>query len=198
MPSSSDSSKWKCARAFQARIRRRRHSDRRRLGAARRFATATRTGHDAILKLMDTYQQLDPDPGAARQAVPDADRGRVLDLGPRHRRHRPCRAAASSRSARKSRSSAFATPRRPSSPASRCSTSFSTRARRATTSARCFAASAVRTSSAGRFSASRARSSRTPTFRPGFCPVEGRGRPSHAVLRQLSSAVLLPHHGRHR
>ena len=28
--------------------------------------------------------------------------------------------------------------------------------------------------------------------------VEGRRRPSHAVLRQLSSAVLLPHHGRHR
>ena len=29
-------------------------------------------------------------------------------------------------------------------------------------------------------------------------PVEGRGRPSHAVLRQLSSAVLLPDDGRHR
>ena len=31
-----------------------------------------------------------------------------------------------------------------------------------------------------------------------LCPVEGRGRPSHAVLRELSSAVLLPHHGRDR
>ena len=29
-------------------------------------------------------------------------------------------------------------------------------------------------------------------------PVQGRGWPSHAVLRQLPSAVLLPHHGRHR
>ena len=29
-------------------------------------------------------------------------------------------------------------------------------------------------------------------------PVEGRGRPSHAVLRQLSSAVLLPDDRRHR
>ena len=29
-------------------------------------------------------------------------------------------------------------------------------------------------------------------------PVQGRGRPSHAVLQQLPSAVLLPHHGRHR
>ena len=29
-------------------------------------------------------------------------------------------------------------------------------------------------------------------------PVQGRGRPSHAVLQQLPSAVLLPHHGRDR
>ncbi len=27
----------------------------------------------------------------------------------------------------------------------------------------------------------------------GLCPLEGRGRPSHAVLRQLPSAILLPH-----
>ena len=32
--------------------------------------------------------------------------------------------------------------------------------------------------------------------RPGLHPVQGRGRPSHAVLQQLPSAVLLPHHGR--
>ena len=31
-----------------------------------------------------------------------------------------------------------------------------------------------------------------------LCPVEGRGRPSHAVLRQLSSAILLPHDRRDR
>ncbi len=36
-------------------------------------------------------RQLHPDPGArGGQAVPDADRGRVLDLGPRHRGDRPC------------------------------------------------------------------------------------------------------------
>ncbi len=29
-----------------------------------------------------------------------------------------------------------------------------------------------------------------------LCAVEGRGRASHAVLQRLSSAVLLPHHGR--
>jgi translation elongation factor TU len=37
-------------------------------------------------------RRVDPAAGAsARQAVPDADRRRVLDLGPRHRRHRPRR-----------------------------------------------------------------------------------------------------------
>ena len=30
----------------------------------------------------------------------------------------------------------------------------------------------------------------------GLHPLEGGGRPSHAVLQQLPSAVLLPHHGR--
>ena len=31
-----------------------------------------------------------------------------------------------------------------------------------------------------------------------LCVVEGRRRPSHAVLCELSSAILLPHHRRHR
>ena len=49
-------------------------------------------GEEAILKLMDAVDELDPAAGAsARQAVPDADRRRVLDLGPRHGRHRPRR-----------------------------------------------------------------------------------------------------------
>ena len=40
-------------------------------------------------------RQLHPDAAARRgQAVPDADRGRLLDLGPRHRRDRPHRARA--------------------------------------------------------------------------------------------------------
>ena len=33
---------------------------------------------------------------------------------------------------------------------------------------------------------------------PGLHPDQGRGRPSHPVLRWLSSAVLLPHHRHHR
>ena len=50
-------------------------------------------GHDAILKLMEAVDELHPAAGAPdRQAVPDADRRRVLDLGPWHGRHRPRRA----------------------------------------------------------------------------------------------------------
>ena len=30
----------------------------------------------------------------------------------------------------------------------------------------------------------------------GLHPVQGRGRPSHAVLQRVPAAVLLPHHGR--
>ena len=41
-----------------------------------------------------------------RQAVPDADRGRLLDQGPRHRRHRPDRARHDQGRRRRSRSSA--------------------------------------------------------------------------------------------
>ena len=49
-------------------------------------------GEETILKLMEAVDELDPAARAsARQAVPDADRGRVLDLGPRHGRHRPRR-----------------------------------------------------------------------------------------------------------
>jgi elongation factor Tu len=57
---------------------------------------------------------------------------------------------------------------------------------------------AATTWSVARCSASRARSPRTPTSGRSLRPVEGRGRPSHAVLRQLPSAVLLPHHRRDR
>ena len=49
-------------------------------------------GHDVDPEADGRGRRVDSDPGAsARQAVPDADRGRVLDLRPRHRRHRPCR-----------------------------------------------------------------------------------------------------------
>ena len=50
-------------------------------------------GHDAILKLMEAVDSVDPAAGASdRPAVPDAGRGRVLDLGPRHGGDGPRRA----------------------------------------------------------------------------------------------------------
>jgi elongation factor Tu len=50
-------------------------------------------GHDAILELMKGCRRIHSPAGPPdRQAVPDADRRRVLDLGPRHGCHRPCRA----------------------------------------------------------------------------------------------------------
>ena len=46
---------------------------------------ATPEAEAGILKLMEALDALRADAGAAgRQAVPDADRGRVLDLGARH------------------------------------------------------------------------------------------------------------------
>ncbi len=104
------------------------------------------------------------DPGAGsrhRQAVPDGDRGRVLDQGPRHGGHgsRRARHREDGRRGRDHRLPRHA--QDASSRASRCSASCSTRGRRATTSASCSAASRRTTSSAARSSPSRARSRRT-------------------------------------
>ncbi len=144
---------------------------------------------------------LHPGAGARHgQAVPDADRGRLHDHRPRHGRHRPDRAGPDQGRAKRSRSSASSPrSRRPSSPVSRCSTRRSTTPRRATTPACSCAASSARRSSAAR--CSRSRSSITPHThfkRRGLRPLEGRGRPPHAVLQRLPAAVLLPDHGRDR
>ncbi len=75
------------------RLSRRRHPDHQGLGAggAGRPRQGDRRGFDP--RADGGGGQLHPDPGAAdRPAVPDADRGRVLDLGPRHRGDRPGRA----------------------------------------------------------------------------------------------------------
>ena len=74
-------------------------------------------------------RQLHPAAGSSnRQAVPDADRRRVLDLGPRHRRHRPYRARHHQgwRGSRDRRHPRHDTSRP--SPASKCSASCSTKA----------------------------------------------------------------------
>ena len=50
-------------------------------------------GENSIRELMAAVDEWIPTPErAGGPAVPDADRGRVLDLGPRHGRDRPCRA----------------------------------------------------------------------------------------------------------
>ena len=60
----------------------------------------------------------------------------------------------------------------------------------------CCAALAVKTLSVARFWRSRVRSRRTRSSSARLHSDEGRGRSSHAVLLELSSAVLLPHDGR--
>ena len=111
--------------------------------------------------------RLHPRAGAGdRQAVPDADRRRLLDQGPRHGRHRPDRARQDQgRRPGRDRRLRRQARTRPS-PASRCSRRRSTRARPATTSASSSEAWKKTTWSAARSSASRARSPRTPSSRP--------------------------------
>ena len=108
-------------------------------------------GEQSVRKLLEAVDEYIPTPDApGRPAVPDAGRGRVLDLRPRHGGHRAASSAAWSRSARRSRSSASGRTRRPPAPGSRCSASCSTRARPATTSGCCCAASTATASSAAR------------------------------------------------
>ena len=85
----------------------RRHPDRQGLGAGGAGGRATTAlGEQAILELMAAVDAYIPQPERrAGPAVPDADRGRVLDLGPRHGGDRAGSSAASSRWARRSRSS---------------------------------------------------------------------------------------------
>ena len=104
-----------------------------------------------------------------------------------------------SRWARKSRSWVSPTRRRrPPLPASRCSASCWTSLRLATTSAPCCAASPRPTSSVARFCTTRLHPPPHQVRRPGVRSEQGRGRPSHPLLQQLSSSVLLPYHRRDR
>ena len=84
---------------------------------------------ETVVELMDAVDESDPGAGARhREAVPDADRGRLHDHRSWHRRHRQGGAWHRSTSTPPSRSSASSRSRsRPRSPASRCSASCSTR-----------------------------------------------------------------------
>ena len=145
-------------------------------------------------------RRLHPAAGAREgQAVPDAGRRRVLDLGSRHGRHRPHRARHDQgrRRSRDRRPPADTT--KTTSPASKCSASCSIRARPATTSARSSAARRGKTSSAARCCAKPGIGHAAHEVQGrGLHPDQGRGRPPHAVLHRLSSAVLLPHDRRDR
>ena len=120
-----------------------------------------------ILDLVKALDELHPRAGPRdRQAVPDADRGRVLDQGPRHGRHRPDRA----RHGQGRRRGRDRRPRRQQELGRHRRRDVQEDARRgawpATTSASCCAALKRTTSSAARSSASPARSRRTPSSRP--------------------------------
>ena len=122
---------------------------------------------ETVLELMNAVDESIPQPERETEKpflMPD--RGRLHDHRSWHRRHRPYRARhPQGQRDRRHRRHPRRPSRRPRSPASRCSASCSTRARPARTSACCFVASSVRTSSAARSSSSRARPRRTPTSR---------------------------------
>ena len=62
-------------------------------GSALKALEGDEEAQKAILELADGARHLHPRARArARQALPDADRGHLLDHRPRHRRHRPRRA----------------------------------------------------------------------------------------------------------
>jgi elongation factor Tu len=61
-------------------------------GSALKALEGDEEAQKAIFELADALDSYIPSRARARQAVPDADRGHLLDHRPRHRRHRPRRA----------------------------------------------------------------------------------------------------------
>ena len=144
-------------------------------------------------------RRLHPAAGASdRPAVPDAGRRRVLDLGPRHGGDGP-RRARHRQGRRGSRDR-----RHPPTPED-----DRHRRRDVPQAARPGPGGRQRRRAAARHQA-RGRRARPGAVQAGLGhaahqvqgrglhPDQGRGRPSHAVLHQLPSAVLLPHHRRDR
>ena len=146
-------------------------------------------GHDAILKLMEAVDDWIPTRASTRQAVPDADRGRVLDL----RRGTVVTGRVEQgivkvgeeveivgiRDTQKTVVTGVEMFRK-----------LLDQGQAGDNIGALCAASAARTSSADRFCEAGLDQAAHRLQRRGLCPVEGRGRPSHAVLRQLSSVVL--------
>ena len=142
----------------------------------------------SINELMDAVDSYIPTPDRARrQAVPDADRGRVRDQGPRHGGDRPHRAR-QVKTGEESRSVGIdaKTPQDGRDRRRDVQEDAGRRARRATTSAACCAASSARRSSAVRCWPSPAASSRTPSSRPR-CTCSARKRAGGT--RRSSTAI---------
>ncbi len=133
------------------RLPRRRHPDHHRLGAGSARRSATR--RSASRRCASSSRRSTPISRrrSARSTSRSCCRSRTSSRSPAAApSRRAASSAAWSRSARRSRSSASARTRRPSAPASRCSASCWTRARPATMSGSCCAASSARASSAAR------------------------------------------------
>ena len=181
------------------RLPRRRHPDHHRLGAG--GARGPRPGDRRAggAQAAGGGRRLHPDPGAAdRPAVPDAGRGRVLDLRPRHggdgaHRARRGQGRRGGRDRRHPPEQEDDLHRRRDVP----------QAPRPGPGGRQRRAAAARhrprrhRARPGDLQAGLGQAAHQVRGR-GLHPDQGGGRPAHAVLRQLPAAVLLPHHRRHR
>ena len=146
-------------------------------------------------------RRVDPGPGPRdRQAVPDARRGRLHDHRPWHRRHRSCRAW------RRQRQRGGRDRRHQARPATKTTVTGVEMFRKLLDQGQAGDNVGLLLRGIKREDVERGQ----VVVKPGTTtphtefegqrlhPVQGRGRPAHAVLQQLPSAVLLPHHGRDR
>jgi elongation factor Tu len=139
---------------------------------------------EKIVELAGALDSFIPEPARHRQAVPDGDRGRVLDQGPRHGGDGPHRAR-HRQGGDEVEIIGFGRDPKTVVTGVEMFRKLLDQGQAATTSAASSAASRRTTSSAARCSRSRARITRTRSSRRGLRAQEGGGRPSHAVLHQL-------------
>ena len=152
-----------------------------------------------IQELMDAVDSLHPQPGPpGRQAVPDADRGRVRHQGPGHRGHRAHRARrGQGRRGGRDR-------RHPGHPQGRGhrrrDVQEAARPGRGGRQRRLPAAGHRARRHRARPGAGQGRLGHPPhqVHRPGVRADQGGGRPAHPLLQRLPAAVLPAHHRRHR
>ena len=156
-------------------------------------------GRDKIVELMDAVDNYIPEPDARRrQAVPDADRGRLLDHRPRHRRHRP-------RRARHAQEDERDRDRRHQGTQKTVATDLEM-FRKLLDEVQAGDNVGVLLRGIDKDDVERGQVLAKPGLDhaahqlrgAGLRAEQGGGRPAHAVLQRLPSAVLLPDHRRHR